>query len=57
MNDPESEISKVLEAEKVGRSFGVIEEINVKPNISYLVKVRNKEREAKKAEGEAKEHA
>lgn len=57
MNDPESEISKVLEAEKVGRSFGVIEEINVKPNISYLVKVRNKEREGKKAEGEAKEHA
>lgn len=57
MNDPESEISKVLEAEKVGRAFGVIEEINVKPSISYLVKVRNKEREAKKAEGEAKEHA
>lgn len=57
MNDPESEISQVLAAEKTGRSFGVIEEINVKPNISYLVKVRNKEREAKKAEGEAKEHA
>ncbi len=57
MNDPASEISQLLAAEKVGRAFGVIEEINVKPSISYLVKVRNKEREAKKAEGEAKEHA
>lgn len=57
MNDPESEISQLLAAEHTGRAFGVIEEINVKPNISYLVKVRNKEREAKKAEEGVKEHA
>jgi molybdopterin-containing oxidoreductase family iron-sulfur binding subunit len=43
MNDPASEISKLLAVEKEGRAFGVIEEINVKPNISYLMKVRNKE--------------
>lgn len=47
MNDPVSEISKLLLVEKEGRAFHVIEEINVKPNISYLKKVRNKD--AKKA--------
>ena len=43
MNDPASEISKLLEVEKEGRAYHVIEEINVKPNISYLMKVRNKD--------------
>jgi len=43
MNDPASEISKLLAIEKEGRAYGVIEEINVKPNVSYLMKVRNKE--------------
>lgn len=43
MNDPASEISKLLAVEKEGRAYGVIEEINVKPNISYLMKVRNKD--------------
>ena len=43
MNDPASEISKLLATEREGRAYGVIEEINVKPNISYLVKVRNKD--------------
>jgi MoCo/4Fe-4S cofactor protein with predicted Tat translocation signal len=47
MNDPVSEISKLLLVEQEGRAFHVIEEINVKPNISYLKKVRNKD--AKKA--------
>ena len=53
-NDPESAISKLLAEEKVGRSFRVIEEINVSPNINYLVKVRNNESAAK---GEAKAEA
>jgi molybdopterin-containing oxidoreductase family iron-sulfur binding subunit len=59
MNDETSEISKLLEAEHKGRAFGVIEEINVKPNISYLVKIRNKEEKVKKEEAtvEHKEHA
>jgi molybdopterin-containing oxidoreductase family iron-sulfur binding subunit len=43
MNDPVSEISKLLLVEKEGRAYHVIEEINVKPNISYLKKVRNKD--------------
>ncbi len=43
MNDPASAISKLLEVEKEGRAYHVIEEINVKPNISYLMKVRNKD--------------
>jgi molybdopterin-containing oxidoreductase family iron-sulfur binding subunit len=29
--------------EKEGRAYHVIEEINVKPNVSYLMKVRNKD--------------
>ena len=57
MNDETSEITKLLNAERKGRAFGVIEEINVKPNISYLVKIRNKEEKVVKAEGEVKEHA
>ncbi len=43
-NDPNSEISKILALEKTGRSFRVIEEINVDPNVNYLVKVRNKDK-------------
>ncbi len=52
MNDPESQIAQVLEIsknEETGdvvfaepRSFHVLEEINVRPNISYLTKIRNK---------------
>ncbi len=58
MNDETSEISKLLAVEHKGRAFGVIEEINVKPNISYLVKIRNKEEVVKKEEAkvEHKEH-
>ena len=59
MNDETSEISKILAVEHKGRAFGVIEEINVKPNISYLVKIRNKDEKVKKEEAavEHKEHA
>jgi MoCo/4Fe-4S cofactor protein with predicted Tat translocation signal len=43
MNDPESKISKVLEVEREGRAFHMLEEINVRPQISYLTKIRNQE--------------
>ena len=43
MNDPESRISKLLEVEREGRAFHMLEEINVRPQISYLTKVRNKD--------------
>lgn len=42
MNDPESRISKILEVEREGRAFHMLEEINVRPQVSYLTKVRNK---------------
>ena len=48
MNDPESEISKLLANEKEGRAFHMLEEINVLPQLSYLVKVRNKDVEDSK---------
>ncbi len=43
MNNPESTISKVLETEMNERAFHVLEEINVRPQISYLTKIRNKD--------------
>jgi Fe-S-cluster-containing dehydrogenase component len=48
MNDSASAISKLLEQEKEGRAFQMLEEISVRPSVSYLVKVRNKD--AKKVE-------
>lgn len=41
MNDPESRISKLIEEEKEGRMFQVLEEINTRPSLYYLSKVRN----------------
>ena len=38
LNDPESRIAKLREA---GRAFHVLEELNVKPNVTYLAQVRN----------------
>jgi MoCo/4Fe-4S cofactor protein with predicted Tat translocation signal len=43
MNDPQSQIAQMLETEKEGRSFRVLEEISVLPSVNYLVKVRNKD--------------
>lgn len=56
MNDPESKISKLLHEEREGRAFHMLEEINVRPQVSYLTKVRNKDVAAAKPE-EKKEHA
>jgi Fe-S-cluster-containing dehydrogenase component len=53
MNDPESGISKLLAVEEEGRAFHMLEEINVRPQVSYLVKVRNKDAEAKAEEVKA----
>ena len=43
MNNPESTISKVLNTELNERAFHVLEEINVRPQIAYLTKIRNKD--------------
>ena len=56
MNNPESTISKVLMVEQQGRAFHVLEEINVRPQISYLTKIRNKDEEPAK-EGNKEVHA
>ncbi len=47
MNNPESTISQMLEVELQERAFHVLEEINVRPQISYLTKIRNKDQEPK----------
>jgi MoCo/4Fe-4S cofactor protein with predicted Tat translocation signal len=59
MLDSESRISKLLAKEEEGRAFQVLEEINVRPQISYLVKIRNKDESKKKSEPahKAPEHA
>jgi MoCo/4Fe-4S cofactor protein with predicted Tat translocation signal len=56
-NDPNSEISKLIAEEKEGRSFRVIEEINIDPNVNYLVKVRNKDKKVLLADASVKEEA
>ena len=40
VHEPSSEINKVR-AENTGRSFYVLEQLHVLPNVSYLAKVRN----------------
>jgi molybdopterin-containing oxidoreductase family iron-sulfur binding subunit len=45
LNNPESTVSKLWEAEREGRAFRVIEEVNTRPQISYLTKIRNKDEE------------
>ena len=47
LNNPESTVSKVVMGEQEGRAFHVLEEINVRPQISYLTKIRNKDEEPK----------
>ncbi|QRR03138.1 TAT-variant-translocated molybdopterin oxidoreductase [Dyadobacter sandarakinus] len=56
MNDPESRVSKLLEVEREGRAFHMLEEINTRPQLAYLSKIRNKEAGVAKA-GAEKEHA
>ncbi|GAA4447255.1 TAT-variant-translocated molybdopterin oxidoreductase [Ravibacter arvi] len=46
MNNPESKISKLLAVEEKARAYHVLSEINVRPQVSYLTKIRNKERQA-----------
>ncbi len=43
MNNGESEIFKLLEREHKKRMYYVLEELNVRPSVSYLSKIRNTE--------------
>ena len=47
MNDPKSAVSQLMQNQ---RSFRVLEELNVRPSVTYLAKVRNKKSEAKAGE-------
>jgi Fe-S-cluster-containing dehydrogenase component len=42
LNDPQSRVSKLL---KSGRGYRVLEELNVRPSVVYLTRVRNREEE------------
>lgn len=44
VNDKESAISKVRKQEEVNRTYYVLEQIHVLPNVSYMAKVRNTDR-------------
>lgn len=54
IRDPESKVSKLLQVKDKGnkqeihehRAYHVLEEINVKPNVWYLAKIRNKDENA-----------
>ncbi|WMJ74915.1 TAT-variant-translocated molybdopterin oxidoreductase [Cytophagaceae bacterium ABcell3] len=41
LNDKESQVYKTIAEQNKERSFTVLEEINVRPNIAYLTKIRN----------------
>lgn len=45
MNDPESRISKLLNEEVGERAYHALEYLNVKPNVSYLTKIKNRDKE------------
>jgi MoCo/4Fe-4S cofactor protein with predicted Tat translocation signal len=57
MNDSESRISKLLAIEGEARAFQMLEEINVKPSVSYLTKIRNKDVDHAVAEAHTEAHA
>ena len=44
VNDKESEVYKIRNVEQVNRNFYVLEQLHVLPNVSYLAKIRNTER-------------
>lgn len=44
VNDKESDVYKIRNVEQTNRTFYVLEQLHVLPNVSYLAKVRNTER-------------
>jgi molybdopterin-containing oxidoreductase family iron-sulfur binding subunit len=49
-NDENSVIAKLRAEEEKERNFVVLEDLNVRPRVSYLTKIRNKDAEGHKAE-------
>jgi Fe-S-cluster-containing dehydrogenase component len=57
MNDKESEIYKTRKVDQENRTFYVMEQLHVLPNVSYLAKIRNTDREVNNnATGEREHH-
>ena len=54
LNDKESEIYKVRNVEQVNRTYYVMDQLHVLPNVSYLAKIRNTDREVNN--GNEREH-
>jgi molybdopterin-containing oxidoreductase family iron-sulfur binding subunit len=42
LNDTESRVAQIWHEEETNRGFRVLEEINTRPQITYLTKIRNK---------------
>jgi hypothetical protein len=51
VNDKESDIYKVRNEEQVDRKFYVLEQLHVLPNVSYLAKIKNTERDVENVKG------
>ena len=45
VNDKKSDVYKIRNIEQVNRNFYVLEQLHVLPNVSYLAKIRNTDRE------------
>jgi ferredoxin len=54
VNDKESEIYKTRKVDQANRTFYVMEQLHVLPNVSYLAKIRNTDREVNN--GNEREH-
>ena len=53
VNDKESDVYKIRNIEQVNRSFYVLEQLHVLPNVSYLAKVKNTDRKVVNEKPEA----
>lgn len=43
LNNPESKIRQIMEGELEERAYNVLDEVNTRPNVWYMAKVRNKD--------------
>ena len=54
VNDKESDVYKIRHVEQKNRNFYVLEQLHVLPNVSYLAKIKNTDRNVT---NEKEEHA
>ena len=57
VNDKQSEVYKIRNVEDKHRVFYVLEQLHVLPNVNYLAKIKNTDRQVTNAKEEAAEHA